>query len=133
MKVRLGLIFFILITFFSSYAQTEKQLNEMDDIHQNCLDKGENMFECANIFYKQMDSTLNVVYKLLKKQLDTTQFKKLKIDEVKWLSERNVNFRKFNKEAQTNELGLEIGSTFAQNQKAYFVKDRVLFLLKKLK
>lgn len=105
----------------------------MDEIHQNCLDKGENMFECANIFYKQMDSTLNVVYKLLKKQLDTTQFKKLKIDEVKWLSERNVNFRKFNKDAQTNELGLEIGSVFAENQKAYFVKDRVIFLLKKLK
>ena len=133
MKLRIGLTFFILILFFSSYAQTEKLLNEMDEIHQNCLDKGENMFECANNFYKQMDSTLNVVYKTLKKQLNTIQFKKLKNDQLKWLMIRNIHFIKLDKDAEINELGREIGNVFTQNQKAYFVKERVQLLLKKIK
>ena len=137
MKAVLSLIIVMILNVSICCAQTanqiEKQIDKLDAVHQECLDEGVNMPNCATIFYSQMDSILNVVYKRLKKQMDTAEFKELKRSQVAWLKKRDSQFKEFDLEAQQNELGVDVGTTLAFNKKSFVVIERVKYLLKSLK
>ncbi len=137
MILKIGFVFFILVGFtFSSIGQIpkeqiKKELSSMNNIHQQCLDKGDDMLGCATVFYNQMDSMLNVVYRQFRAQLDTVKFKQLKKEQLQWLADRNKNFKQLDKEAGSNELGSDVGHIYSENQKAAFIYDRIIFLLEK--
>ena len=46
-----------------SVSQNKKDIEAYENKYQECLDKGINMLGCTQLFYKQSDSLLNVVYK----------------------------------------------------------------------
>jgi uncharacterized protein YecT (DUF1311 family) len=105
-------------------------IEHLEDLHQTCLDRGENMWNCSNDFYNQMDSLLNVVYRNIKNKSTSEAAKSLKQDELKWLEKRNKEFIRIDKEKDVKNLGVTDASMVAIDQKAEYVKDRVLFLLK---
>jgi uncharacterized protein YecT (DUF1311 family) len=111
--------------------QIEVQVNNMDSASQACDDKGISFIDCGNTFYEQMDSMLNLVYKHLKKQLDTATFIQLKQEQLTWLSKRNKYFKEVDSDREGKELGVDASVGFTLNRKASFVEDRILFILKK--
>jgi uncharacterized protein YecT (DUF1311 family) len=117
------------------HAQNAKTIDEMSDKHQACLDSGINMLGCSSKFYIQMDSMLNVAYNNLKLKLIPPGRTNLKNDQLNWLHKRDVYFRnkdriyreKFNK----GEWGTDM-AMINYDDKAEFVKKRVLLLIKRL-
>ena len=136
--MRLKITFTFLVVFgiaFSSLGQItkkqiEEQINVMETSHQSCKDSGVDFIRCANVFYKQMDSMLNVVYKLVKGQLDTVEFKQLKQEQLKWLSKRNQYFKQVENDGHGQELGADVAASFAIDRKATYVDDRISVILK---
>lgn len=113
-------------------AQIRADITTMENTRQKCINEGRGSVDCEQIFYNEMDSILNVVYKRLKKQMDISEFNKLKADQIAWLKKRDTYAGKQDKEAPTG-AGIEVGKSFAIRQDAFFVEDRIKELLNKLK
>jgi uncharacterized protein YecT (DUF1311 family) len=126
------IILVLMFISFSSSAQNVKTIDRFEDSYQACLDKGINMLSCSVIYYKQMDSMLNVAYKRLKVKLNPLEFSKLKTDQLKWLSCRDKYFGSIVLTSDEESLGKEDQQMIIEDKKAKFVKDRVIKLIKKL-
>jgi uncharacterized protein YecT (DUF1311 family) len=134
LKFALILSAFTLIT-SKAQAQTQTQLNFLNNKYQACLDKGTNMLRCSNLYYKQMDSLLNVVYNRLRIPMNPSEKTLLKNEQLKWLKTREAYFKKVDKE---NGIGGKeyVGTDFqmiAIDEKAQFVRKRIEELMKRLK
>jgi uncharacterized protein YecT (DUF1311 family) len=134
LKLAFILSVFILIT-SKVQAQTQTQLNSLNNKYQACLDKGINMLRCSNLYYNQMDSLLNVVYNRLRISMNPSEKTVLKNEQLKWLKTRDAYFKKVDKE---NGIGGKeyVGTDFqmiAIDEKAQFVRERVEELMEKLK
>jgi uncharacterized protein YecT (DUF1311 family) len=105
-----------------------KFLIQADSIHQQCLDKGDDMLACSQKYYSEMDSMLNVVYKNLVKDADSATKATLKKEELEWLRQRDKAFSDFDNE-QVSEISAYDNQTLSLNKKAEFVKERVVKLL----
>jgi uncharacterized protein YecT (DUF1311 family) len=107
----------------------------MEVNYQNCLDNGIDMLGCSNDYYKQMDNLLNEVYKKAKLKMSSSEIEKLKTEQLNWLKKRDLYFKKAYIEAKDEADGL--GSDDLQmvfvDKKTEYVKDRVVFLIKKYK
>lgn len=80
------LILITLCSFKNVHAQKEvtpQLLEQLDSLHQNCLDKGKNMWNCADAFNKQVDSLLNIVYREIKSTTTAEKFQTLKKEQLK--------------------------------------------------
>ena len=89
------IILIAIITFtFSGYSQTLKQVVELQDKYQKCLDSGNGMKECSKRFYSTSDSLLNVSYKNLKIKLNLTEQNTLRNEQRTWLKNRDSYFDK---------------------------------------
>lgn len=94
------------------------------------------MLDCANKFYSQMDSLLNLQYKKLRAKCDSVQKVNLKDDQLRWLAVRDKQFRfnkqKVHKEAKDN--GYDSGQDermIVTDKNVMFVKERVIELIAK--
>ena len=117
----------------SAQTSTIRQINDMEKTCQHCIDVGTNNFiDCENIFYKQMDSILDAVYKSIKREMNTSNYEKLKKEQKEWLKRRDNYFKKQEIEIGKSDVGLEADRALAIHKEALFVKDRIMFLLKKL-
>jgi uncharacterized protein YecT (DUF1311 family) len=128
------IIIFVIVCSNLGNAQGIYIVEKMADDHQACLDKGYKMLQCAIGFYYEMDSMLNVVYTNLRKKVTTKEKEKLKKEQNQWLKRRDVFFKKENKIALKNWSNWgEDADMFAYDNKADFVKRRVIELIKRLK
>jgi uncharacterized protein YecT (DUF1311 family) len=136
MKTKRLLITFVLLISmaFVGKTQTQKTIDSIKVTYQNCLDKGEKMLGCTYWYYDQMDSLLNVVYKMLRSKLDSTGKAQLKSEQVRWLSKRDTYFKKLDKELQAQTKAGEAGrdeEMIAIDQQTDYVRERVEALIRK--
>lgn len=122
------------LTSLTGFAQTNNVVDTLEDQYQACLDKGEGMLGCSDLFYRQMDSLLNLQYKKLRSMCDNVQKSNLKAQQLKWLSKRDKQFKQnqveTKKAAQESGYdGGEIETMTLIDKNAMFVKARVIELM----
>ena len=136
MKLKTIILFQIFFCFFitSAFSQTKQTIESLENEYQACLDKGQFMLGCANSFYTQIDSLLNLQYRKLLGKLEAAERVRLRNDQRKWLIYRDKQFallkQQVHKEAVDN--GFEGGQDEQMmliERKAMFVKQRVNELL----
>ena len=125
----------IVCTFISCSANSQnlRNLEKMDGDYQNCLDKGIHMEGCSIEYYAKVDSLLNVIYKKIRLNLNSSQKEALKKEQLKWLRKRDSYFDIISKKI-TKEGGSNTSDDYIMkyNDKKYlFVYDRVEELIKK--
>jgi len=119
-----------------SFSQTKHTIDSLSDKNQECLDKGNFMLGCAEIFYSQIDSLLNTRYNILRSLCNNTQKTNLKNEQLKWLAKRDkqfeINRRKIHKQAVADGFagGQDEEMILVQTNTDY-VEKRVLELLDK--
>lgn len=116
-----------------AHSQKIKTIDSLENKYYSCLDMGQNMLGCANTFYAQMDSLLNLKYKKLLSKMGTAEGSRLKNEQREWLKERDKQFASFkeqvNKEAVKHEFdGGQDEQMILAERKALFVKQRVIEL-----
>ncbi|HVA99542.1 MAG TPA: lysozyme inhibitor LprI family protein [Bacteroidia bacterium] len=127
---------FVLIVFsflsFACFSQSEKTIDSLQNQYQGCLDKGECMLCCTQIFYAQMDSLLNVTYFKLRSTLDSTDRKTLYKSQKNWLKKRDAYFKKALTEFENENGGID-DMMIMDDKNAQYVEARVLILLERFK
>lgn len=136
MNKKLIIIFFLCSTFFIARSQTQKTIDSLAKINQDCLDGGRAMTTCASVYYHQMDSLLNAVYQKLYLRSDSSVRIELKKEQLRWLKKRNQYFKKIEKEnkkeAEKDETLRHLNTMTDLQDEATFVQERVEYLLKRL-
>lgn len=114
---------------FSQTRIKESDLKKIETNYKLCLDRGAFMLGCSREFYRDLDSCLNLVYKQLKEKLDVPSKAALNKEQLEWLKTRDLKFQQIDR---TNKEEGQDGEMFRQDEKATFVRDRVLILIKRL-
>ena len=125
---------FLLILFSLSslylFSQTKKSLEIIEKKYQDKLDTGYDMYGSTIIHYNQMDSMLNVVYRMAKLKLNTNRASILKAQQLKWLKQRDNYFKTVDKEQNESGLNSIDNKMTKLHEKAAFINDRILTILK---
>jgi len=136
MKLKTIILFQIFFCFFitSAFSQTKQTIESLENKYQACLDKGQNMLGCANTFYAQVDSLLNLQYRNLLGQMGAAGSVRFKKEQRKWLTDRDKHFvllkQQVYKEAVDNGFdGGQDEQMIVAERKAMYVKQRVVELL----
>ncbi|RZL44850.1 MAG: DUF1311 domain-containing protein [Pedobacter sp.] len=132
MRILFITLFFIISFSLSICSQSyikEADIKKLEVKYQACLDNGDYMLGCSNQFYVEMDSCLNVAYKQLRQTSDELVKAALKKEQLEWLKIRDRKFAYIDK---TNKDEGQDGEMFRRDEKANFVKERVLVLIRKL-
>ena len=83
-----------------------------------------------------MDSMLNVVYKELELKLNNTQKESLRIEQLEWMRQRDIEFEELRKPLteMTNDFGFvsQDSRMLVYSQQANYIRKRVLELVDKL-
>ena len=122
------MLLFILIS-CNTKAQNKlakRTLNSLTIRYQSCLDKGEAMLLCSINYYRAMDSCLNVKYNELISAANNKNKKTLELDQRNW---QNLKTKKFDNIENQNKMQGKDGEMIRLNEKAIFIKERVLKLL----
>jgi len=129
-KLRITLIFVILLFSYSSFAQPAKAIQKYDSLYHSCLDKGQDMYGCSMVYYNEMDSMLHVVYKMARVRLDTTVRKNLNREQRQWIADRDTYF----KTLATKDYGTEgkDREMMMEDDKASYIRKRTIELLNRL-
>ena len=134
--IKISILIFFSFCLFQTFAQTVKSIDDMSKKYQTCLDAGKDMLGCSQHFYAQMDSTLNVAYNNLLTLLNSTEKESLKKEQLMWLKKRDTYFKKKDKIFQDNVKKGNWGQDMKMityDDKANYVKERVIVLIKKIK
>ena len=113
------------------FSQSLNNLNKIDTDAQYCADTTQDVVACENLHYNQMDNMLNLVFKKLKNISKAGDFKKIKNDQIKWLSIRDKRFKKIESENDCN-AALDICQALLISKKTWVVHQRVEVLIKKI-
>ena len=124
------LIGFLFVS-YAAFSQTKETIDRMDSSEQSCLDSGVYMLGCADTYYAEMDSMLNLVYKKLRMKCDSSQRAALKAEQLKWLSDRDKYFKKVRTQSFGDMTGQDKEMAITDKY-AQFVRERVLVLIKRL-
>ena len=113
-----------------------KALESLEIKHQAELDKGERMMIVEQEYKVSMDSMLNVVYKELVLKLNDTQKENLRIEQLEWMRQRDIEFEELRKPLteMTNDFGFvpQDARMVVYSQQANYIRKRVLELVDKL-
>ena len=112
------------------YSQSLKDVERVEINAQNCADTTNDVIACEKLHYKQMDSMLNLVYKKLKIINKEEDFKKIKSDQIQWLSLRDKEFKKIDGEKDCN-VSTDVCQALLISRKTWVVQQRVEILIKK--
>lgn len=130
------LIFLFFIGFCScSNSQSLKKIETIELKYQNCLDNGVDMKKCSENYYLQIDALLNEIYKTARLKISQKERDNLRLEQLKWIKNRDLYFKKAYIQAKDEAEGLtkeDIEMVFI-DKKAEYVKERVRFLIKKFK
>lgn len=110
--------------------KVEAIVNRIDVRCMECCDGGTDVAYCEDIRNIKLDSVLNVVYKELKKEMDSASFGKIKIEQREWLKKRNAN-NKSNASKVNKDDVAERASVVMEDSN--FIEQRLVYLSKKLK
>ena len=135
MKFIKQLIFlFLIFVGKSAFAQLEKTIDSLQKVQQACLNTGRGMPYCPYLYMQQMDSLLNLAYSKLRVTLTPIEQKKLKIDELTWITKRDLYFKEVDSEyrakIESGEWGKDMRMLSYQD-KSDFIENRVRVLLNK--
>ena|ERR1043165_9213590 len=118
-----------------AFSQTLKQVEEIESQYQNRLDTGIGMLGTSKDYFYAVDSLLNVAYKNLRNGMTSSQKEELKSEQLKWLKKRDAYFNEVKAEydamVKSDGWGHDMFMTVYQ-QEAEFVKERVLYLMKRM-
>ncbi len=134
--MKIIIVFNFLLFSFCLNAQTLSEVKAFELKYQNCLDSGLEMKTCAITFYNEADELLNLSYKKLKFQLNTSQKRKLLNEQRNWLKKRDKHFEEAFEEAKNDNGGSTLSDDFKMmyfDKKAEFVIERVKELISKIK
>jgi uncharacterized protein YecT (DUF1311 family) len=124
-----------LLTSCCTFSQSLTKLQSQEKIYQDCLDSGIDMLGCSINNYNEIDKLLNEVYNKVKLKLSDEEKLKLRNEQRDWLKKRDKYFE--NLYIKTQEESEGIGGNdlkmIYNHEKAEYVKQRVLFLIKEYK
>ncbi len=83
------LFFIFLLPACFAVAQPSAAIQKYDSIHNACMYNTSNALSCSRRYAKQVDSMLQVVYRMVRVRLDTSVRKNLNAEEAKWIKERD--------------------------------------------
>ena len=129
-KIKSALLIFFVLFGYCSFGQTQKTMVILETSYQACLDKGINMLGCSQVYYQQMDSMLNLVYKKVRKTMTPCQISRLKIEQLKWLANRDKYFKNIVLNTEERLLDEEDKEMVITDKKSDFVRERVVELIK---
>lgn len=127
------LLVFVLASMYCN-SQTLETVYKMKSDYQKCLNKGQNMRNCALEYYNQSDSLLNVSYKNLKSKISSKEQSKLKKEQLEWLKKRDQFFQKVYSDTKKEGNFIEGTQDFEMiiyDEQAKFVFGRVKELINK--
>lgn len=127
------LLVFVLASMYCN-SQTLETVYKMKSDYQKCLNKGQNMRNCALEYYNQSDSLLNVSYKNLKSKISSKEQSKLKKEQLEWLKKRDQFFQKVYSDTKKQGNFIEGTQDFEMiiyDEQAKFVFGRVKELINK--
>ena len=131
-EIKCTIILVFVLFGYCSFGQTVKTMDVLETSYQACLDKGVNMLNCSKMYYQQLDSILNLVYKKLRKKMTPSQSSKLKAVQLKWLESRDKYFENIVLDPEEQALGKEDKEMIIIDKKSDYIKERVIELIKKL-
>ena len=130
-------LIFLLLFVNKSYTQSVnmKKVESINVNYQKCLDSGVDMLGCSNKYFFFCDKLLNEVYQIIRQKLSEKEKTNLRNDQLKWLKERDLFFIKAVKIAkeEAEDLPEEDLQMIYMDKKSEYVKERVVFLIKKYK
>ncbi len=129
-KLKSALFILLIFSWHCSFSQTAATVSELDTLFQHCLDKGDDMLGCTYKYYNQMDSMLNVVYKMIRNSKDSAGKASLKSEELAWLKDRNEYFKKL--DSKDYGIGGNDRGMMEEGDKARFVHKRIMELISKM-
>jgi uncharacterized protein YecT (DUF1311 family) len=130
--MKLTVTLFLFFVSVHALAQTNDDVNMLQQRYQKCLDSGQAMRNCALVFFNQMDSLLNLAYNQLRSNSDSIQKNNLKDDQKDWLMSRDNYFKKTKADLKGKAKTMTQDAEMMMHDKnAAFVKTRVLELIKK--
>lgn len=125
----LSALFLTLVTVANAQTRYTAAVDSLDIRYQQCMAKGQDMYSCAIEYYQQLDSMLQAVYDELYERLDTDRQTTLKAEQDTWIQQRDRYFKTIDTKAAKSLFGLD-DQTIAADNKAAYLKDRVVALLK---
>lgn len=129
--------FILLSNQFQCWAQTLKNVEEINHWAQLQFDKRINMLSTQYDRYNQLDSLLNVVYKKLMNNLPAKDATTLRLQQREWLKNRDTYYNKLIKVTE-NEVDVPKKDWRATERLIYnsyqkdFLEKRVVALIKQL-
>jgi len=132
LRITTIVVIFLIFSGNRCFSQTINTMDSLENCYQSCLDKGQNMLNCSKVYYQQMDSMLNTVYKDLRKKITPAEASQLKDSQIQWLKKRDKYFENIVLEPEEKSLSKEDQEMVILDKKCEFVRDRVLELMKKL-
>lgn len=128
------LYFLLFLIGLNSYSQENKTIQKLDKELQKCLDNTQNnMLNCTLEYYNKIDQQLNIIYKKIRATLSKPEQEKLKSQQLAWLKERDLYFKKVAAKTSSDLDGDNSSQDYRMmctHKNALFVKDRVLELEK---
>jgi uncharacterized protein YecT (DUF1311 family) len=128
------LYFLLFLIGLNSYSQENKTIQKLDSNLQKCLDDPQNnMLNCTLEYYNKIDQQLNIIYKKIRATLSKPEQEKLKSQQLAWLKERDLYFKKVAAKTSSDLDGDNSSQDYRMmctHKNALFVKDRVLELEK---
>ncbi|WP_143308770.1 lysozyme inhibitor LprI family protein [Chitinophaga vietnamensis] len=115
-------------------AQQQSQQAALDSIenrYHQCLANSQRMYDCAAVYYHDVDSLLRGTLQQLYSSLDPVQLSKLQQDQTSWEERKDAFFRKIDERVEKMHKRTMDGlddDMISTDNKAAFIKDRVISL-----
>ncbi|SEW10923.1 Protein of unknown function [Chitinophaga sp. YR573] len=120
----------ICLNVFSQASKTT--VDSLELRYQHCLSEGNNVYNCALLYYTEMDSLLNTVYRQLYTKLDNHRRESLQVSQQLWIEKKEAYFKNIEIRAEKKRPltlpGLNDDMIVTDN-KAEYLKNRVIELL----
>ncbi|MBO9727041.1 MAG: DUF1311 domain-containing protein [Chitinophaga sp.] len=129
-----NLILFLLVFLCTeAYSQTRQSaLDTLENRYQQCLGNSHTMYNCAVIYYKQLDSLLNHTLQNLYSNLAPGRQQQLQAEQGAWEEKKEEYFKKIDERVEKMHKRTMEGlddDMISTDNKAAFLKARLLTLL----
>lgn len=128
------LILFLLVFLCTkAYSQTKQSaLDTLETHYQQCLGNSQSMYNCAVIYYKQLDSLLNNTLQHLYSNLTPGRQQQLQAEQGAWEEKKEEYFKKIDERVEKMHKRTMEGlddDMISTDNKAAFLKARLRTLL----
>lgn len=129
--MKLTLLLLLTLLGSATMAQSRVILDSLDKRYQECLSLHSGQYNCAQQYYRSMDSLLHHSYSRLCTQLDSTGRQSLQLEQTDWEERKTAYFElldaRVDKQHKTTLSGLD-DRVISTDNKAAYLRNRVLQL-----